>query len=62
MDERILYTEKEMLRFVELIVRECVTEISKQYGEVSFDDWDNGYNFGLNTAITTIEQHFGVDK
>lgn len=57
-----LYTEKEMLRFAELIVKECVTEISKQCGEVSFDDWDNGYDSGLNTAITTIEQYFGVEE
>jgi hypothetical protein len=49
--------------FAESIVRECANEIIKQNGDVVvLDDWDRGYDAGLQCAISVIKEHFGVEK
>ena len=49
-------------KFAELIVRECVSEIRKQGDGDIFDDWDCGYNCGINSSIEAIKKHFGVKE
>ena len=57
-----LYTEKEMIKFAESIVGECINEIIKQNDDESIDDWDRGYVAGLRSATAVISKHFGVEE
>jgi hypothetical protein len=50
-------------KFASLIIRKCMTQISKQTDkDDSWDDWNMGYNSGISTASETISKYFGVDK
>lgn len=55
-----LYTEKEMFRYAELIVRECTEQISSLSDGEPSDDWERGYESALRSAFLTIQKHFGV--
>lgn len=46
-------------KFALLIVRECLEQIYSATIDNSTDDWDQGYNSGLNQAAETIKTHFG---
>jgi hypothetical protein len=48
-------------KFAGLIVNECADEIIKQNGDVvGRDDWNRGYDAGLQDAISVIKDRFGV--
>lgn len=50
-------------KFASLIVRQCMSQISKQYDKnASWDDWDMGYNSGIRTANETLSKYFGVSN
>ena len=56
-DEPIdIYTEKEMLEFAEIIIKECVNVCKT--GGVSNSD----YNTGRLHCVYDIKQHFGIEK
>jgi len=47
--------------FAKLIVQECAAEIIKQNdGEEPVDSWERGYVAGINCALRSIKEHFGV--
>ena len=48
--------------FAELIVRECLEKIYSVTIDNPTDDWDQGYNSGLDQAAETIKTHFGVEE
>ena len=55
-----LYTEKEMIRFAELIVRECIgccEQVISDPVPKSVDTWLNGGE----QCIQEIKEHFGVE-
>ena len=52
-----LYTEKEMIRFAELIVRECINQASISNGHGN-NQWDKALTFAANN----IKEHFGVEE
>jgi hypothetical protein len=56
--------EEEIFRekFAELIVRECLEQIYSVTIDNPTDDWDQGYDSGLNQAAETIKTHFGVEE
>lgn len=49
-------------KFAELIMQECFNTIAKEGDGQSWDDWDRGYNMGLNAAILSIKKHLGVTE
>jgi hypothetical protein len=55
------YTEK----FAELIVKECMTQI-QQVREIKAGhagpEYTQGFDDGMFVAISTIEEHFGVES
>jgi hypothetical protein len=57
-----LYTEKEMIRFGERIVRECISvseDVANADGE---GPWFDGYISGVEEVTRRIKQHFGVES
>ena len=48
--------------FVQLIGLECIKEIETAAYHDSCEDWEYGYNSGLNKAKELITKHFGVAK
>ena len=48
--------------FVQLIVQECVKDIETAAYQDSCEDWEYGYNSGLNKAKELIAKHFGVKE
>jgi hypothetical protein len=60
-----LYTEKEMIKFAELIVKECADVIFN--GHFSDDECEGNshrvsYNNGRFGAAKDIKKHFGVEE
>jgi hypothetical protein len=58
---------RELQKFAELIVRECMEIVNVQRGSLSddSDDWsdrDFGYDCALDDAKDMIKQHFGVKE
>jgi len=54
----MFYTEK----FAELIVRECADKIRGNFTRhVTGSVRNTDFNIGLSRAISSIEEHFGVD-
>ena len=51
-----LYTEKEMIRFAELIIRECIKVVDDTMTE------NQEMNIGLVMASAAIIAHFGVEE
>lgn len=49
-------------KFAELIVRGCLEQIYSVTIDNPTDDWDQGYDSGLNQAAETIKTHFGVEE
>lgn len=49
-------------KFAELIVSECLEQIYSVTIDNPTDDWDQGYDSGLNQAAETIKTHFGVEE
>ena len=49
-------------RFAELIVRECLEQIYSMTIDDPMEDWDQGYDSGLDQAAETIKTHFGVEE
>jgi hypothetical protein len=60
-DIHTFYDEK----FAELIVRECMTQI-QQVREIKAGhagpEYTQGFDDGMFVAISTIEEHFGVEE
>lgn len=54
------WVEVYMEKFAELIVQECLEQIYSVTIDNPTDDWDQGYDSGLNAAAETIKTHFGV--
>jgi hypothetical protein len=54
------YTNIQM--FVQLIVQECVKDIETAAYHDSCEDWEYGYNSGLNKAKELIVSHFEVEE
>jgi len=54
------YTNIQM--FVQLIVQECLKEIETAAYHDSCEDWEYGYNSGLNKAKELIVSHFEVKE
>ncbi len=50
-----LYTEKEMLRFAELIIEECVEVCKSRVG-------NSDYNTGRMHCASDLKEHFGVEE
>ena len=55
---RWILSDKELEKFAELIVRECVKAIETNRKEPS--EGYNTYNMGTFEAVDSIKQHFGV--
>jgi len=55
-------TDEVFQRFAELIVRECLEKIYSVTIDNPTDDWDQGYDSGLEQAADTIKTHFGVSE
>ena len=58
-----LYGDESIEKFAELIVRECalmLDSITVPVFELC-EDWDHGYNKGLETGITVIKHRFGIE-
>jgi hypothetical protein len=51
-DPEPLYTQQELEKFAELIVRECVLDLKESHNR----------EYGLSEAIERLEQHFGVEE
>ena len=49
-------------KFVQLIVQECIKEIEIAAYHDSCEDWEYGYNSGLNKAKELIVSHFEVEE
>ena len=54
------YTNIQM--FVQLILQECVKDIETAAYHDSCEDWEYGYNSGLNKAKELIVNHFEVEE
>jgi hypothetical protein len=54
------YTNIQM--FVQLIVQECLKDIETAAYHDSCEDWEYGYNSGLNKAKELIVIHFEVEE
>ncbi len=54
------YTNIQM--FVQLIVQECLKDIETAAYHDSCEDWEYGYNSGLNKAKELIVNHFEVEE
>ena len=54
------YTNIQM--FVQLIVQECLKDIETAAYHDSCEDWEYGYNSGLNKAKELIVSHFEVEE
>ena len=54
------YTNIQM--FVQLIVQECLKDIETAAYHDSCEDWEYGYNSGLNKAKGLIVSHFEVKE
>jgi hypothetical protein len=56
---------EEMEKFAELIVKECMAQI-QQVREIKAGhagpDYTQGFDDGMFVAISTIEEHFGVEE
>ena len=50
-----LYTEKEMIRFAKLIVRECIEVCKSRVG-------NSDYNTGRMHCVSDLKEHFGVEE
>ena len=48
--------------FAELIVQECLKDIETAAYHDSCEDWEYGYNSGLNKAKELIVNHFEVEE
>lgn len=56
-DRHQVYSEK----LAELIVQECLTQIDSVNSlDYQRDNWDKGYNKGLQQAEEAIKEHFGI--
>jgi hypothetical protein len=55
---RVQCYEDELEKFAELIVRECVSVVQRQYN----GDLESGYYRGLFSATEIIKEHFGVEE
>ena len=57
--------ELDPVKFAELIVRECMTQI-QQVREIKSGyagpEYTQGFDDGMFVAIRTIEEHFGVEE
>ena len=49
-------------KFAELIVQECISKIENAAYHDSCEDWEYGYNSGLNKAKELIVSHFEVEE
>jgi hypothetical protein len=58
-------TDHDMKKFAELIVRECMTQI-QEVREIKAGhagpEYTQGFDDGMFVAISTIEEHFGVEE
>ena len=54
------YTNIQM--FVQLIVQQCLKDIETAAYHDSCEDWEYGYNSGLNKAKELIVSHFEVEE
>jgi len=52
----------ELEKFAELIIRECLKDIETAAYHDSCEDWEYGYNSGLNKAKELIVSHFEVEE
>lgn len=49
------------IRLAELIVRDCVDLCEDvRVADYVHEDWDKGYDKGLEQAAETISEHFGI--
>ena len=55
-------TAKELKHFVQLIVQECLKDIETAAYYDSCEDWEYGYNSGLNKAKELIVNRFEVEE
>ena len=49
-------------KFAERIIQECLKDIETAAYHDSCEDWEYGYNSGLNKAKELICNHFGVEE
>lgn len=58
-----LYTEVEMLKFAETILRDSIDALDN-YGETFgyANDYDTGYTHGFERAINFLAEHFGLQQ
>ena len=60
-----LHTEKDLEKFAELIVQECI-ECTKEWYEAriadSARDYSRGYVHGCDEAIAEMKKRFGVEE
>lgn len=46
--------------FAELIVKECIKSVESNIDEIPIDDFNRGYNFGINSSISSIRNLFEI--
>ena len=66
-DTQIDFGHKEMEKFAELIVRECMFQIKEEHnlksnGTEPAGPYAHGFDDGMFVAIKTIQEHFGVEE
>ena len=49
-------------KFANFIIQECALVLESNILPLSgsIEDWDKGYNTGLETGVADIKQHFGI--
>lgn len=58
-----LFTQQDLAKFAELILRECMLEFKMaKVRDYASDEYDSGYDAGLQEAIEVIKEHFGVEE
>ena len=68
--DAVLYTEEQLEKFAELIIKECVTTIetynnnslTKKIADEGVYSYEQGAIAGMNESVLVIKQHFGVEE
>ena len=58
----MIYASKELEKFAELLVKECVTFCEHESNDDEHDEYDMGMWVKAQSIKTAIMEHFGVDK
>jgi hypothetical protein len=63
MPSAVYFSERDLEKFAELIVKECVSVINTEAAEHEDDDeCERAWKMGTEFAVYQIKQHFGVEE